>query len=322
MDPISLLVVSDPTAKVLRMLEKLGEHVNITVGNQPEAFEQAGPLATAMVTRMARMSTVQAAWKLAPNLQWVHSLAAGVNNLMFPELIESPVPLTNSSGIFSRSLAEFAIGAAIFFAKDFRRMARQQKAGVWQEFDVEELHGKTMGIVGYGSIGRAVAERAHDFGMRVIAVRRRPDLAANDPLLDRVLPVSALSELMAGSDYVAVCTPLTNETRGLIGEAELRAMKSTALLINVGRGATVREDALIRALEEGWIRGAALDVFEKEPLPAGHPFFRLENVLLSPHSADHTPGWEEASMQLFLDNFERFRRGEPLRNVVDKKSGY
>lgn len=317
-----MLVVSDPTAEVLGMLDQLSEHVSLTIGNQPEVFEQAAASATVMVTRMARMSTVQAVWKLAPNLQWVHSLAAGVNNLMFPELVESAVPLTNSSGVFSRSLAEFTIGAAMFFAKDFRRMLQQQQEGRWQEFDVEELHGKTMGIIGYGSIGRAVAARARDFGMSVIAVRRRPELAANDALLDRVFPNSAMSELMAASDYVTVATPLTAETRGLIGKAELRAMKSTAVLINIGRGPTIQEGPLIRALEERWIRGAALDVFDKEPLPAGHPFYRLENVLLSPHSADHTPGWEQASMRFFLGNFERFRKGEPLQNVVDKKSGY
>ena len=322
MDPLGLLVVTDPTAKVLRLLDRLPEAVTVTAGDRVETFEKAAATATVMLVRMARKETVRAVWKLASNLRWVHSLSAGVNSVLFPELVESDVPLTNSRGVFSRSLAEFAIGAALYFAKDFRRMVRQHQAGVYEEFDVEELHGKTMGIVGYGSIGRAVAERAHSFGMKVVALRRRPELAKDDPLLDSVLPGSAMKELMAASDYVTNAMPLTPETRGLIGEAELRAMKATGVLINVGRGPTVVEGALVRALEEGWIRGAALDVFDKEPLPDGHPFFRLENVLLSPHCADHTPGWEEASMELFLDNFERFSRGEPLLNLVDKKMGY
>jgi phosphoglycerate dehydrogenase-like enzyme len=271
---------------------------------------------------MARKETVRAVWNMAPNLRWVHSFSAGVNNMLFPELVESDVPLTNSRGVFSRSLAEFAIAAAMFFAKDLRRMLRQQRAGIWEEFDVEELYGHTMGIVGYGSIGRAVAERAHDFGMKIIAVRRRPELGAGDALADRVLPPSGLLDLMAASDYVTVATPLTDDTRGLIGESQLRAMKNTGVLINIGRGPSVDESALARALDERWIRGAALDVFDTEPLPQGHPFYTLDNVLLSPHSADHTPGWEEASMRFFLENFERFRRGEALLNIVDKKAGY
>jgi phosphoglycerate dehydrogenase-like enzyme len=321
-DPLGLLVVSDPGAKVLRLLDQLPEAVIITAGDQVETFGKAAPFATVMLVRMARKETVRAVWNLAPNLRWVHTLSAGVNSVLFPELVESAVPLTNSRGVFSRSLAEFAIGAALFFAKDFRRMIRQQQSGIYEEFDVEELHGKTMGIIGYGSIGRAVAERARGFGMRIVAARRRPELAGNDSLVDSVVPVSNLKELMAESDYVTNAIPLTADTRGLIGEAELRAMKPSGVLINIGRGPTIVEGALVRALEEGWIRGAALDVFHTEPLPAGHAFFRLENVLLSPHCADHTPGWEEASMQLFLDNFERFSRGEPLLNLVDKSLGY
>lgn len=128
--------------------------------------------------------------------------------------------------------------------------------------------------------------------------------------------------MLALSDYVLVTAPLTPATRGMVGEAELDAMKSSAVLINLGRGPVVDEAALIRALQRGKIRGAALDVFDQEPLPAGHPFFRLKNVLLSPHCADHTPDWLERAMRCFLENFERFQKGEPLSNVVDKRSGY
>jgi phosphoglycerate dehydrogenase-like enzyme len=129
-------------------------------------------------------------------------------------------------------------------------------------------------------------------------------------------------EMLARSDYVVAAAPLTPETRGMIGQAQFEAMKSTAVLINIGRGPVVEEAALVRALASNRIRGAALDVFDKEPLPAGHPFYQLENVLLSPHAADHTPDWKERTMRLFIENFERFRRGEPLLNVVDKKLGY
>jgi phosphoglycerate dehydrogenase-like enzyme len=131
-----------------------------------------------------------------------------------------------------------------------------------------------------------------------------------------------LREMLSVCDYVLIATPLTPETKGMIGEVELGAMKSSAVIINVGRGPVIVEEALVAALEQRRIRGAALDVFDKEPLPEGHPFYRLDNVLLSPHSADHTIGWEELSMQIFLANFERFRNGQPLTNVVDKKAGY
>jgi phosphoglycerate dehydrogenase-like enzyme len=128
--------------------------------------------------------------------------------------------------------------------------------------------------------------------------------------------------MMARSDYVVAAMPLTPASRGMIGQAEIEVMRSTAVLINIGRGPVVDEAALVRALASKRIRGAALDVFDIEPLPVGHPFYRMDNVLLSPHAADHTPDWKERTMRLFLENFERFRRGEPLRNLVDKKLGY
>jgi phosphoglycerate dehydrogenase-like enzyme len=156
----------------------------------------------------------------------------------------------------------------------------------------------------------------------VLALRRRPSQAAADPWLTETLPPSELIALMSRSDDVLVATPLTPETRGLVGRTAIAAMKPGAVLVNVGRGPVVDEEALLEALRAGRLRGAALDVFETEPLPAGHPFYSLDNVLLSPHCADNTPGWLEAAMRAFLDNLGRFRKGEPLRSVVDKASGY
>jgi phosphoglycerate dehydrogenase-like enzyme len=261
-------------------------------------------------------------WPLATGVRWVHSRSAGIENLLFPALVESDAVLTNGRGSFADSLGEFAMAAVLFFAKDLRRMRKSQAEGRWDPFDPEWVRGKTLGIVGYGEIGRATARRARAFGMRVIGLRRRPQASAGDPLLDEALPLERRLELMRRSDYVVVATPLTPETRGIVGEAELQAMKPTSVLINVGRGPCVDEPALLRALEAGRIRGAALDVFEQEPLPAGHRFYALDNVLLSPHCADHVPGWLEDAMALFLDNLERFREGRPLLNVVDKRAGY
>jgi phosphoglycerate dehydrogenase-like enzyme len=210
----------------------------------------------------------------------------------------------------------------LHFAYDLRRLIRQQEAGVWQPFEAQELHGKTLGIIGYGGIGSAAAERARPFGMRILALRRRPELSANDPLVDRVHPPSQLGEMMAASDYVLVAAPLTRETRGLVGEAQIAAMKASAVIINVGRGPVIDEAALVSALEAGRIRGAALDVFDVEPLPAGHPFYRLENVLLSPHTADRVQGFLQLPVECFLENLRRFRSGQPLFNLVDRATGY
>jgi phosphoglycerate dehydrogenase-like enzyme len=181
------------------------------------------------------------------------------------------------------------------------------------------VSGQTMGIVGYGDIGRATAEIARALGMRVVALRRS---GAADPSVDEMFPASRLHDLMAASDAVVVTTPLTEETRGLIDAAALAAMKPTAILVNVGRGPVVQEAALVSALQRRAIRGAALDVFETEPLPPESPLWGLDDLLLSPHSADHTPGWLQNAMACFLANLRRFLAGEPLANVVDPRKGY
>jgi len=309
------------TDSALAVLDPPPLGVRFVRGDTIDAFRNATPPDAIFICSMGR-KLVEPVLGLAPHVRWIHSRSAGVEYLMFPAIIESAVPLTNARGVFSPSLGEFVMAAVLFFAKDLRRMLRSQAARTWDPFDVDWAHGKTMGIVGYGDIGRAAAERAHAFGMRVLALRRDVEAARRDPLVDEAFPLDRRADLMAASDYVVVAAPLTPETRGLVGAAEIAAMKPSAVLINVGRGPIVDESALVAALQEGRIRGAALDVFDKEPLPPEHPFYRLENVLLSPHCADNTPGWLEGSMRFFLENLERFRNGEPLLNLVDKKRGY
>ena len=320
MSALTLLVLSNPADRHLAALERLPGETRIVVGDRLEAFANAAPEAEAILWWWCGRELLKQVLASAPRVRWVHAASAGVDGLLFPALVESPAALTNSRGVFSAPLGEFALAAMLYFAKDLRRMLRSQGEGRWDPFDVEMLAGRTVGLIGYGDIGRAVAERVRAMGMRVIAVRRRPELGS--PGTDEVIPVERRGELMATADYVVVSAPLTPATRGLIGPAEIAAMKSSGVLINVGRGAVVDEQALIAALEQRRIRGAALDVFECEPLPEGHAFYRLENLLLSPHCADHTPGWIGESMNFFLENFERFHRGEPLENVVDKKAGY
>jgi phosphoglycerate dehydrogenase-like enzyme len=240
---------------------------------------------------------------------------------MFPELAENDVVVTNGSGVFSHSLGEFVLGAILYFAKDFPRMLRQQRAGKWEQFDVDVIATQTVGIVGYGDIGRAVASRVKAMGMRVLAHRRRVP-ATVDPLVDRYYGPEELHAMLGLSDYVVVTAPLTTETRHMISDAEFAVMKPSAIIMNVGRGPIIDEAAMLRALKQKRIRGAGLDVFEIEPLPAGDPMYSMENVLLSPHCADHTAEWKNDAMRFFLKQLDRFEKGEPLQNVVDKRRGY
>jgi phosphoglycerate dehydrogenase-like enzyme len=318
-----IAVLADPTEPQLAMLEQLPEETGIVAGNAREAFERAADDVTVIFNWSLSGGLLRELFGICPRTRWVHTRSAGLDGILFPELVESPVAVTNGSGVFSPPLGEFALAAMLYFAKDLRRMVRSQAAGVWDPFDVAEITGRTVGIVGYGDIGRTVAVRARSMGMEVLAVKRHgPPLYNVDPLVKCIYSPDRRLEMLERSDYVVVAAPLTPETRGMIGAREFAAMKPDSVVINIGRGPVVDEAALIEALMQKRIKGAALDVFDQEPLPAGHPFYGLENLLLSPHCADHTPDWLERAMQFFIDQYERFRKGEPLLNVVDKKLGY
>ncbi len=318
----TILVLANPAEPQLSLLKQLSG-ARIVVGNSAELFEEDALDASVLFNWSGSLALFIKAFGMCPNLLWVHSRSVGLERTLFPELTESVVPLTNGVGVFSASLGEFALGAISYFAKDFRRMIRNQMAGVWEGFDVSWISGHTVGIVGYGDIGRAIAERVRPLGMKVLAIRRNiSSLRPGDALVEQVYGPEGLLEMISRCDYVVVATPLTAETHGMIGESAFAAMKPTAVLINVGRGPVIDEAAMINALSSGRIKGAALDVFDHEPLPLGHPFYRLENVLLSPHCADHTPDWLDNAMQFFIEQYERFRKGQPLLNIVDKRLGY
>jgi phosphoglycerate dehydrogenase-like enzyme len=307
----------------LSLLSHLREAENVVIGTSADAFRAAAGEAEVIFNWSGPLPLFREVFLMCPNLRWVHSRSAGLERSLFPELVASDVPLTNGSGVFSPSLGEFALASILYFAKDFRRIIRNQMAGVWSQFDVTLISGQTVGIVGYGDIGRAVASRARAMGMKVLAAKRHlPATANQDPLTDQIYTSDRLTEMLPLCDYVVATAPLTSETRGLIGTAAFAAMKKTAVVINVGRGPVIDETAMINALSANQIKGAALDVFDEEPLPKGHAFYKLENVLLSPHCADHTTEWLDDAMRFFLAQFERFQRGEPLLNVVDKRLGY
>jgi len=319
---LTLLVLADPSAPWLKLLANLGPEVNLIVTNDVAKVRENAVMADVIVNGTSNPPLLSAAIPPAHRAKWIHSLWTGVDNVLCPEILASPLPLTNGRGVFRRPLAEWTIGAMLYFAYNMRRMIRQQQAGVWEAFTTEEIQGKTLGIVGYGGIGSTAAELARPFGMRIAALRRRPELFDQDKLVDQSFAPAQINDLMAASDYVLLAAPLTEETRGMIGASQIAAMKPTAVLINVGRGAVVDEPALVQALEAGNIRGAALDVFAVEPLPPAHPFYKMENVLLSPHTADHVRDFIHLAVECFVENLRRFLADEPLLNLVDKRAGY
>jgi len=319
----TVLITAKTSGPKPEYIEQLQREARVVVGNSAEAFIEAALEATVMLSWSAPRELNRSVFLMAPKLKWVHSRNAGIDSFLFPELVESPVTLTNGSGVFSAPLGEFALAAMLYFAKDFRRMMRNQAAGKWEPFDVLTISGKTVGIVGYGDIGREVAWRAHAMGMRVFALKRHPPPPGSDlGPVDKMYATSQLREMIAACDYVVVTAPLTAETHHMISEGEFVAMRPDAVIINVGRGPVIDEAAMVRALDEGRIKGAGLDVFEHEPVPADSPLYTMENVLFSPHCADNTPDWLDNAMKFFLAQYERFRKGEPLLNVVDKKLGY
>lgn len=322
----NVLVVCPPDHYVLRNLAPIGERANVWVGNGSEALKARAPDAEIILFSGLTGATVDFAdvWHHAAKVKWCHSLSAGVEKVLIPELVKSAVPLTNAKGVFKRSLAEFAVFGILFHYKRARRLIENQRAHRWDDFHVDWMPGKIMGVVGYGEIGRECALLAHSLGMKIHALRRKPDQSASDPIVDRVFPPAALHEMLAGIDVLVAAAPLTNDTRHMLSEAEFSAMKASALVINVGRGPVIHEAALIAALQQKKIAGAVLDVFEKEPLPPESPLWDMENVLVSPHCTDRTadPDWLDLAMKVFLENFDRYVKGEPLINVVDKGAGY
>jgi phosphoglycerate dehydrogenase-like enzyme len=323
MNDCPLLVLTAPRDKFIPLLPELRQRAAIVVGDSLRDFAPAAVDAEIILNWTGPLALLRQVFPLSRRVRWIHSRSAGLEETLFPELIASNVIVTNSKGIFSPSLGEFALGAILYFAKDFRRMIRNQMAGVWAPFDITAVSGQTLGIVGYGSIGRAVAARGRALEMKVLGLRMRASQPPeNDSLIDQLYGSEQRLDMLSRCDYVVVTLPLTEQTRGFIRDAEFAALKKTAVVINVGRGPTIDERVMIKMLSENRIRGAALDVFDQEPLPQGHPFYSLENVLLSPHCADHTPDWQDNAMRFFLAQLERFRRGETLFNVVNKTLGY
>lgn len=276
-----------------------------------------------------------------PGLRWVQAPTAGLEHYLFRELVEHPAALTNMRGIHAEPIADQVMGYVICFARNLHLYARRQVEHRWDPVGGEEersdfisgpgsigamdratvdLQASTLGIVGLGAIGRQVARRAKAFGLRVVAT----DARTSDPPseVDILWTESGLDELLATSQFVVICLPHTPKTAHLFDRRRLRRMGRAAYLINVGRGAVVELDALVDALREGTIAGAALDVFEVEPLPPEHPLWELENLIITPHVAGYATSVAANHLGVLVENVRRFRAGEPLLNLVDKRAWY
>ncbi|WP_084517867.1 D-2-hydroxyacid dehydrogenase [Microtetraspora niveoalba] len=259
-------------------------------------------------------------WHRADALRWIHVAAAGVDRLMFDELRASDVVVTNSRGVFDRPIAEYVLACVLAFAKDLPGSWRLQRARRWEHRVTERIDGRTAMIVGTGAIGREIARMLRAVGLTILGAGRTT--REGDADFDAVYDSSRLAAVVGDVDYLVNVAPLTPETRGLIGADVFAALRPSARLINVGRGETVDTGALVEALRSGRLAGAALDVFEEEPLPAGHPLWSFPQVLISPHMSGDAAGWRGALADVFLDNLRRYATGAPLANVVDKRLGF
>jgi phosphoglycerate dehydrogenase-like enzyme len=260
------------------------------------------------------------AWPNAGALTWIQSASAGVDGLLFPELVESHVVLTNARGVFDEAIAEYVVGLMLLFAKDLIGVLDRQRRREWRHEDTESLTGKRLLVVGIGPIGRAIGRDAQAFGMLVRGLGRR--VRPGDDVFGSILGPEDLLESLAWADYVVDALPATADTWHLFGAEAFGAMNRWTRFINVGRGSTVDEQALVEALIAGSIQAAALDVYEEEPPPQDSPLWDLPNVVVSPHMAGDFAGWREALVELFVENLERYLTGRPLRNVVDKSLGF
>ncbi len=300
-------------------LPAIAEAVELRYAETPEALAAALEGADVLFAWSGGRDLLRPAWVSAGSLRWIQAASAGVDGLLFPELVASDVVLTNARGVFDRPIAEHVVGLLLLFAKDLRGVLERQRRREWRPRDTETLEGKRLLVVGVGSIGRAIARTAKTFGMVVRGVGRttRPDA-----VFGTVMGVDELHDALGWADVVVDALPATPATHHLFDAEAFAAMNPWARFVNVGRGSTVDEAALVEALRSGRIAAAALDVFETEPLPETSPLWELPNVVITPHVAGDVAGWREAVVEVFVENLERYLTGEPLRNVVDKGLGF
>ncbi|KAF0193820.1 MAG: D-isomer specific 2-hydroxyacid dehydrogenase NAD-binding protein [Bacillota bacterium] len=256
---------------------------------------------------------------LGERLRLIQVQSAGVDFMLCPELQASPAKLCTTSGIHAETIAEHVLGMMLSLIRKFPQTILNQSRSHWEVLEPQLLHGKRLGIVGFGSIGQAIGLRARAFGMHVVGLRRHP---APSSCADEIWADDRLNELLPLVDHLVIAVPLTPQTKGLINRTRLQLLKPTAYIYNISRGTVIDEPALTEALTQGRLAGAGLDVFWEEPLPAGSPLWSHPNVLVTPHSAGQLPDYRERAFLVLLENLQRLKDNTPLLNSVDKQAGY
>lgn len=255
----------------------------------------------------------------APNVRWIHSLSDGVERLLSPSMLKRPVILTNSHGIHDRTVAEHTMALLLGLSRQLPQAVRQQNARTWKRPKSFSIYKKTIVIVGFGGIGRAIAQRAKGFETKILAVKKH---ISEELFADKVYTTEEIDKVLPLADIVIAALPATNDTEHFFNEERFSLMKESALFINIARASIVDENALLHALQEKKLAGAALDVFSKEPLPEDHPFWSMENVIITPHVASFTSDSWERILHLLKENFISFSTGLPLVNEINKEKGY
>jgi phosphoglycerate dehydrogenase-like enzyme len=319
MKPVLVVQGVSDIGEVPRLVE-LADQAEIRCASSADDLRRLLPGAEVMLGWNFRAASLRAAWTAVDDLRWIHWAGAGVDAAMFDELVESDIQFSNARGVFDQPMAEWVLGMVIAFAKRFPESQAFQARAEWNYRMSELVAGKRALVVGVGSIGREVARLLRAVGMEIEGVGRSS--RDGDPDFGHVYAIDELLTRLPLADYVVLITPLTEQTRGLFGAAEFDAMSSRARFINIGRGALVDEAALLAALQQGGIAGAALDVFVEEPLPPQSPFWTAPNCLVSPHMSGDFAEFETTMADQFIENWHRYRAGEPLMNLVDKRLGF
>jgi len=318
---VKLLITDNLSPSQLEKVRSIArEHLIVATQEREIALAEAVDADMALVGAFAR-EVLEA----AKQLKWVHIPWAGVDNLL-DAIRKTPAIVTCAKGVFDAPMADHVFAMLLALTRRLDAFWRYQVAGIWRREvvgpPITDLMGKTMGIVGLGSVGREVARRASAFGMRVLAVKRQPAALSEEPVDGLFLGYEGLRLMLPECDVLVITAALTPQTRALIGRNELASLKRGALLVNVARGAIVDEQALVEALESGHLAGAGLDVFEEEPLPPESPLWHLPNVILTPHVGGLSDRTRTRNFERFLENLRRFLSNEPLIGVVDKEAGY
>ena len=314
-----LVVLTDDACTPPPHLERLQDLAEVTL-TDAAGLAAAMPGAEILLLWDFFSSALREAWPAADSLEWIHVAAAGVDTLLFDDLRDSEVVLSNARGVFDEPIAEFVAAAVLAHDKRLHESERLQRDHTWQHREVTRTAGRRALVVGTGGIGRATARLLRALGLEVTGGGRTA--REGDPDFGRVVATGELADHLGDQDHVVLAAPLTDQTRGLLGTAELAAMQPSAHVVNVGRGALVDEDALLAALRDGRVAAASLDVFATEPLPDDHPFWDLEQVHVSAHMSGDVVGWRDELGRQFEDNLRRWVDGQQPASVVDKARGY